>query len=174
MATVTALGDISTAETRCYLLELPAELRNTLCELVLLEHHAIDVNLDFRSGKFPEVQPPVTRVCRQIRSECLPVFYAVNAFSFLVPMLDSSVKLAAPVEAAFDLIAPYSTYLKRFKVSIPCFIDYDPLFLEVTLIDGLGTTTLRTAIQSGDAAETCNTCLCKDQNVSEGQKMIVA
>ena len=57
--------------TRCRLLELPAELRNTIWTLaVSINQHR---QVDFR-------QPALSRVCRQIRTEALPVFYGTTTF----------------------------------------------------------------------------------------------
>ena len=50
---------------------LPSELRNSIYKmLVILE----------RPIKIDTVQPAITRVCRQLRAESLPIFYGNNIF----------------------------------------------------------------------------------------------
>ncbi|KAL2358816.1 hypothetical protein BJ546DRAFT_27787 [Cryomyces antarcticus] len=56
-------------------LKLPAELRNVIYNLALVECHTI-VMLVRPMTK----QPALTRVCRQVRNECLPIYYGKNHF----------------------------------------------------------------------------------------------
>ncbi|KAK5006688.1 hypothetical protein LTR39_005595, partial [Cryomyces antarcticus] len=57
-------------------LKLPGELRNQIYRFALVHHRVISV-----ISKWEELaQPPLTRVCRQIRNESLPVFYGGNRF----------------------------------------------------------------------------------------------
>lgn len=53
------------------LLDLPAELRNAIYELVVFQQEHRDIT---------RPQPPLTRVCRQIRSECVPISMQRNNF----------------------------------------------------------------------------------------------
>jgi len=59
------------------LLELPAELRNLIYEYTLTAPDRLVLTND----TLPE-QPALTRTCRQIRSECLPMFYEKNQFRY--------------------------------------------------------------------------------------------
>lgn len=55
-------------------LDLPAELRNRI-------YHYSVVN---ERGLVRPIQPPITRVCRQLRQEALGIFYARNCFVFTI------------------------------------------------------------------------------------------
>jgi hypothetical protein len=78
------------------LLKLPAELRNRIYELALLEDGDIDTHTwctpvdiptlaislsGLRPQKFYNSEPSLLLTCRQIRREGLPIFYGVNTFS---------------------------------------------------------------------------------------------
>lgn len=56
-------------------LELPAELRNRIYLLALVSNFIL----------VPPTQPPLCNVCRQIRSECLAIFYHSNTFKLIAP-----------------------------------------------------------------------------------------
>ncbi|KAK3116245.1 hypothetical protein LTR53_003616 [Teratosphaeriaceae sp. CCFEE 6253] len=73
------------------LLRLPPELRNHIYEYVLIVETPISRNLPPRSWWGTEAhilrqfatavrQPPLTRTCRVIRSETIPIFYGANTF----------------------------------------------------------------------------------------------
>jgi hypothetical protein len=67
MATVPVTEDevISAIKpTRCYLLELPSELRGHILELAVADVMQSTLN-----------QPSIALTCRQLRFEALPVFY---------------------------------------------------------------------------------------------------
>lgn len=61
------------------LLRLPSELRNRIYELVCVEHGPIYVG-DWARPPDGAVEPSLLRVCHQIRSEALSVFYGKNMF----------------------------------------------------------------------------------------------
>jgi len=68
---------------RCYLLELPAELRDAIYEFALTSSKAtVTFRLDpwQRDTYSQALQPPLTRVSRQLRQETLPVYYGSNTF----------------------------------------------------------------------------------------------
>lgn len=69
------------------LMDLPAEIRNHIYELVLVKHAAIDISITI--GKFDSFarrmsasckQPALTRVSQALRRETLPMFYGENSF----------------------------------------------------------------------------------------------
>ncbi|KAK5124760.1 hypothetical protein LTR85_001473 [Meristemomyces frigidus] len=62
----------TTNDAKCHLLLLPAELRNCIYELAITACTFIWMK-DAR-------QPALTRTCRQIRGESLPIFYECNTF----------------------------------------------------------------------------------------------
>lgn len=81
-------GDAISTETthqESRLMKLPAELRNLIYELVVVEAKTIDiVDPDHVQGG-PGVserakQPGIAQVCRQLRREVLPIFYSQNTF----------------------------------------------------------------------------------------------
>ena len=63
---------------KCHLLELPAEIRNYIVELVLRNadvfSSSIEIAMDYRIP-----YPPLARTCRQFRTETLSLFYGQNA-----------------------------------------------------------------------------------------------
>ncbi|PPJ51509.1 hypothetical protein CBER1_07967 [Cercospora berteroae] len=63
--------------------KLPAELRNEIYRLAVSANKPL--NVCARSpGYHKAVQPPITRVCRQIRGESLGIFYHCNDLVFKV------------------------------------------------------------------------------------------
>ena len=73
--------ELHKTSSRCRLLELPAELRLHIYELVLTEQSPIDVELTNYRGFYPArapVQPPLARSCRTVRQEALPIFYGAT------------------------------------------------------------------------------------------------
>ena len=64
--------------------KLSPELRNAIYELVLLDEEPINIA--------KERQPAITRVCRQVRQECIAMYYFHNKFSFCTKSrLDDSI-----------------------------------------------------------------------------------
>ena len=68
-------------------LQLSAELRNRIYELALVHPQTKYVpcrcpwsEIGIDSTEAPVCQPPLTRLCRQIRNESLPVYYGNNVF----------------------------------------------------------------------------------------------
>lgn len=70
--------------TTCPLLDLSAALRNRICEQAIIKDEAVSLApaSDLVAGEPLETgaQPAVSRVCRQLRQETLPMFYARNTF----------------------------------------------------------------------------------------------
>lgn len=63
----------TTPPQRCRLLELPAELRNAIYELVLQEEEVIEL------AHLPI--PALAATCHQIQQECIPMYFSINRFS---------------------------------------------------------------------------------------------
>lgn len=61
--------------------KLCAEMRNKIYELALTSDKSLSIN------KGTAVQPPLTRVCKQIRSETLLLLYSVNNFTSIIKTL---------------------------------------------------------------------------------------
>ncbi|KAK4503289.1 hypothetical protein PRZ48_006717 [Zasmidium cellare] len=76
--------------TESRFMNLPPELRNRIYEFAVIDSKPIDLvepdptrkSRCRRSNK--TVQPPLTLVCRQLRHEVLPIFYALNTFKVTV------------------------------------------------------------------------------------------
>lgn len=68
----------------CHLLELPAELRNDIYRLALVQDSDIDVN----HTRF--AKPALLSTCKQIRHEACKIFYAENDSRIHVPDYDCS------------------------------------------------------------------------------------
>lgn len=81
-------------ERRCYLLELPAEMLNRIYEEVLVCNPVLwvdpegvpidrireDILTNGRRFQYLTSEPALTRTCRQIRQDTLPIFYGRNIF----------------------------------------------------------------------------------------------
>ena len=80
-------GPTSELPSRCLLLELPAELRNYIFELVLVAEEPLWLEFWPRQAAngAATFQPSLSAANRQSRGECLPVFYARNTFHLFDP-----------------------------------------------------------------------------------------
>ncbi|KAK5740562.1 hypothetical protein LTR17_004599 [Elasticomyces elasticus] len=68
-------------------LEMPPELRNR----VYGYYYA-----DFRDRIYAPSQPPLSRICRQLRKECLPMFYATCDFEFRLKRFSATHRYYSP------------------------------------------------------------------------------
>lgn len=73
-------GESGDSKHDCHLLKLPAELRNYIYELAIVQPSGIVIGpwRKLPPSKEPQKQPALTRTCRQVRSEALPIFYGKN------------------------------------------------------------------------------------------------
>lgn len=78
----------STAHGRkCRLLALPAELRNRIYHLALVQDACIEERFSKTDQRIPAAtQPALTRVNRTIRSDTLPIFYGNYTFRLRIPL----------------------------------------------------------------------------------------
>ncbi|KAK3636938.1 hypothetical protein LTR56_012598 [Elasticomyces elasticus] len=68
-------------DTTCHLMRLPAELRNSIYELVIVRPFAITIGSNMGGSKDKDGQlPAITRTNRQIRNEALSIFLGANTF----------------------------------------------------------------------------------------------
>lgn len=67
------------------LLDLPPELWTRVCEFAVTKHDKIRVGKEPKPADQEAVtrQPAITRTCRVLRIEALPMFYALNTFEML-------------------------------------------------------------------------------------------
>lgn len=68
-------------QTTPLLRKLSPELRNIIYELTLAEKEIVDI--------IERQQPALTRVCHEIRNECLAMYYATNVFSYRTTSAES-------------------------------------------------------------------------------------
>lgn len=130
------------ASTKYYLLELPAELKAYIYELAMTRaetlwtirrlhytiYHGITHQLPRRHA-----QPPLTRVCREIRLEVLPLHYARNTFGFTLALFH----IGGSYSASLGNMAPFVQYLKKIRIAAGCTRDCTfeaDLFSGVTLL----------------------------------------
>jgi hypothetical protein len=81
---------ITNAQTDSPLFKLPPELRTKIWELVLKYNGCIEVPVDghrdpraAKEERLKAIPPPITRSCRLVRSETLPMFFGLNDFLFV-------------------------------------------------------------------------------------------
>lgn len=87
------------AAAKCHLLALPAELQNYIYELTVVSDSPVHLSA-------AHVEPPLTRVNRQIRRGSLSTYYAMNVFEcYFDPY--------GPNQDTIDKIASKATSLKR-------------------------------------------------------------
>lgn len=106
----------SSGAATCHFLELPAELRNIIYELLLVPnadkllrvHHVLE--WQYREWKLADYlfEPPILRASHEIRNEALPLFYGLNTLRFYG---DHSRALPTAISKNMDKI-------KRFNVPI--------------------------------------------------------
>lgn len=70
------------------LLLLPAELRSYICTLALQSNFVVEARptmiIDLRHRKRNPVTPRLLRVNRQLRNECLSIYYRIHTFTVLL------------------------------------------------------------------------------------------
>ncbi|KAK4614235.1 hypothetical protein CLAFUW4_08767 [Fulvia fulva] len=74
----------------CHLLELPAELRNTIYRYTLCAEEEIAITSDSNNCH----QPALLRTCRQVRQEAAPIYYHENEITIDAPDFDPSLIIA--------------------------------------------------------------------------------
>ncbi|KAF2765414.1 hypothetical protein EJ03DRAFT_208588 [Teratosphaeria nubilosa] len=79
-----ATTDDATAQ-KCYLLEMPAELRNEISGLAV----AVDmvIFLNWGGGRKSLTEPALARTNRQLRAETLPLYYSLSTFRIMPGIL---------------------------------------------------------------------------------------
>ncbi|KAK5137950.1 hypothetical protein LTR08_005746 [Meristemomyces frigidus] len=80
-------------------LDLPRELRDRVYEFAVApDKDAVTINLDYWQCGDLEIdvfmdkgplQPPITKVCRQLRCEALPLYYELNEFAVSLEVLNA-------------------------------------------------------------------------------------
>lgn len=101
-----------------FLSKIPPEIRNRIFELVLTREDCVEVPVDRTWGSTisratkkeirKSLPPPITKVCRQLREETLPMFVEMNDFLFNTNYMDS---YGAPVKW-LNIMRPYLTSMR--------------------------------------------------------------
>lgn len=71
----------------CTLLQLPPELRNIIYREAVLQQTKINIH---STATAPPSEPGLLSTCRQIRSECTPIYLQENRFCFVMHNFDTS------------------------------------------------------------------------------------
>ncbi|KAK4992077.1 hypothetical protein LTR66_006396, partial [Elasticomyces elasticus] len=124
-------------------LDLSAELRNLIYELVLVSDQPITANFGWAkqdhgssaAAKYSLMPPPLTAVNKQIRDEALPIHYGMNVFEFRdprgMPLLDS-------VGKTLEVIGPEGCSMLRdvtISYVYTCFMDRIHKCLDLTVFE---------------------------------------
>ena len=72
---------------RCYLLELPGELRNEIYHHVFYQPSGLIIDLGGYKKKTSPVSLTILNTCKQIRKECGNLFFEMNELRLELPML---------------------------------------------------------------------------------------
>lgn len=92
------------------LARLPAELRNYIYELVLIETQPIEVNWGYSNLW---IAPPLLQTCRQARSEAAPIYYSGSTFTIM------HVNTQTKLEAWLRTIGPDARrFLRQVRVGL--------------------------------------------------------
>ena len=116
-------ANVSSQTVQSSFLRLPAELRNHIYQMVLVKSDLIDTTCSSTFYKMQALvaQPALTKVCRQIRAETLPIFYGANVFLVAKRyncIMDWNIG-SPPMDAWFQAVG--RTSCRRFK---HLYIDY--------------------------------------------------
>lgn len=108
---------LSSRNSQCRLLDLPAELRDTIFEYALTaDKPLVSFRLDnYQRESYQEAtQPPLTRVNRQIRQESLPIFYQNNyvVLHAEAPKIDDTQRWLECIESKIALIQRMSFWIR--------------------------------------------------------------
>ena len=109
-------------------LELPAELREQIYELIVVEPSGKDLYVGARHwyvwldhsivGQIDTAkQPPITRVCRQLRREALPLFYAHDTFTTMLEIDEPWAINTKSTNSWLEAIGPHNARaMKSFTI----------------------------------------------------------
>ncbi|KAK3719120.1 hypothetical protein LTR37_004684 [Vermiconidia calcicola] len=94
-ATITSDAHFSHQDNHCYLLELPAELRDEIFALALYCADGITINLESGTEKKRTSHPlALTMTCKQVQQECGKLFSEVNEVTIQLPLLKWAQQIA--------------------------------------------------------------------------------
>lgn len=98
------------------LLTLPTELRALIFEFALTTEQTVTFTLDpfQRQYYVPAIQPPLTRVSKAVRSECLPIYYECNTFVLHTesPKVDDAKKWLQHNQAYLPLLRHITLWIR--------------------------------------------------------------
>lgn len=100
--------------SRCYLLELPRELRHEICKLVLHQPTGVKVNL--KTGCVNRKDIAITMVNKQLQRECGTLYFSLNTFIFKLKYLSDEVM--QPTYEWLDEQAMFNYFVRRHVANL--------------------------------------------------------
>lgn len=104
----------------CEFLDLPAELRNRVYHLSLVESHPIQAI--YRGGREdesiwvkPPEQPALTFTCKKVRQETLPIFFGQNSFVFDTSTVSHQKSSIISIKAFREIVAFWVRTCKPYQ-----------------------------------------------------------
>lgn len=104
----------------CYFLQLPGEIKNSIFEYILTQHHDQSTTLSLLSDlSDPNVyrpspqQPALARTCHQLRHEVLSIFYGGRTFD-----VDRELGTQDLVETLSRIMRPALSYLRSIRFEL--------------------------------------------------------
>jgi hypothetical protein len=109
--------------------KIPPKIRNRISELVVVSEDTIDVPVDRVWGS--NVRPPtkeeirkslppsITRVCRQVRAETLPMFMEMNDFLFNTNFMDAT----GPPEKWLNIMRPHLSSMNSLTFLLTTWVE---------------------------------------------------
>lgn len=102
----TPSGLTTSQSTKTTFLDLPAELRNQVYEQVLLEPDPMSIG----TARWPRKEPALLHASRQIRNDCLGIWYQGNRFQTSVKNFNASLVVAWQKHTSAIALALKGTY----------------------------------------------------------------
>ena len=105
------------------LLELPPELWSYICALAVIEDSWIHAWDSDSTAAVAQAfgQPPITRVCRTLRAETVPAFYARNVFCVSVPTHEIGVVYVDALGRWIDMLMQTGSrrHVSELRIRVP-------------------------------------------------------
>lgn len=117
---VCSTANVSRQQAPLGFLDLPPEIWSKICKLAIKCDYPVLLRRGKNGGKKGPVvvrQPGITQVCRRVREECLPHFYAANEFGYVGRLAHYDFAKGTP-----DSLAPKLNAL--FVVDLPALLHW--------------------------------------------------
>ena len=136
---------------KCYLLDLPAEVRNHITE-ILVEAERSNLKIDLVEKFITTPPPPIAKTCRQLRSEVLPMSF--SRASCYVLDLDASDHWAK-TKLWLEATPEYTPLIKEWKFYYFCKYHITKLHINFNLHDASGDSVCEMTMDRGRIKRTC-------------------